>query len=96
MIPRTPARKALRNRRGGDGSRVGQGGSQSVGWAATGRYGRYTRDIWAGRSWGGWLQDLVLHSYTHNSTCCLGGDFSVDLVEMVMRMGWMMMRSRFP
>lgn len=45
---------------------------------------------------GGWLQDLVLHSYTHNSTCCLGGDFSVDLVEMVMRMGWMMMRSRFP
>lgn len=68
MIPRTPARKALRNRRG-DGSRVGQGGSQSVGWAATGRYGRYTRDIWAERSWGGgWLQDLVftfIHTQLH-------------------------------
>lgn len=45
---------------------------------------------------GGGCRILYLHSYTHNSTCCLGGDFSVDLVEMVMRMGWMMMRSRFP
>lgn len=47
--------------KGGDGSRVGQGGSQSVGWAATGRYGRYTRDIYLGGKelGGGWLQDPV-------------------------------------
>lgn len=87
MILRTPARKALRNRRGGEGGGTGVGLGKAVAKASVGPPRGVmvvTRETFGreGVGGGGWLQDLVftfIYTQLHMLSwwgffCGFGGD----------------------